>query len=65
MKKQCFTRRYGAAAVILAGALFLTGCGASRNSSAYMAETTAASYDTSYKSEVYQETCRLYTSRCV
>ena len=54
MKKQCFTRRYGAAAAILAGALFLTGCGASKSSSAYMAETTAASYDN--KAEVYQET---------
>ncbi|MFR2849101.1 MAG: DUF4349 domain-containing protein [Hungatella hathewayi] len=57
MKKQCFTRRYGAAAAILAGALFLTGCGASKSSSAYMAETTAASYDN--KAEVYQETAAM------
>ncbi|MBS5065104.1 MAG: DUF4349 domain-containing protein [Hungatella hathewayi] len=57
MKKQCFNRRYGAAAAILAGALFLTGCGASKSSSAYMAETTAASYDN--KAEVYQETAAM------
>lgn len=45
MKKQCLNRRYAAAAVLMAGALALTGCGASRKSSSYMAETTAASYD--------------------
>lgn len=45
MKKQRFNRRYAVAAVFMAGVLALTGCGSSRSSSSYMAETTAAAYD--------------------
>lgn len=52
MKKQGFNRRFSAAAAVLAGVLVMTGCGSSKSSSSYMAETTAAAYD---YGETYQE----------
>lgn len=45
MKKTCFNRRYAAAAIMMAGILAMTGCGAGKSSSSYTSETTAASYD--------------------
>lgn len=59
MKKQCFNRRYAAAAVAMAAALLMNGCGASKNTSSYMAETTAAG---AYDMAVQETAAGNYTS---